>query len=301
MGSLRSDIGQLAPLFALEAAGRLGSFTRAAQELGVTQAAVSKQIVALEERLGQRLFHRRPRNVELTEAGRELFATTALALGSIARAMREVQRRPFAPITVALSVRLSQLWLMPRLQDFSASHPDIAIRIIAQDSAEAVTGVDFSVTFKGPKAEFGPGWTPLFAAEIRAMASESFVRRHPMQTAADVLCAPLIQYDAPDQSWLTWGDWARAAGLSSGDLRPSLSVNRYEDAVAAALGGQGTLLAWCSGDRPLIAEGSLVALPGPVLQAPGSFYLRQTGHQPGTDEVREWIKRLARETGQAPG
>ncbi|WP_068298463.1 LysR family transcriptional regulator [Pararhodobacter sp. CCB-MM2] len=301
MASLRSEIGPLSPLFALEAAGRLGSFTRAAQELGVTQAAVSKQIVALEERLGQPLFHRRPRHVELTEAGRELFATTALALGSIARAMREAQHRPFAPITVALSVRLSHLWLMPRLQDFAARHPDIPIRIIAQDSPEGVAGADFTVMFKGPTAELGPDWSPLFAADIRAMATAGFLARHPMQTAADVLRAPLIQYDAPDQSWLTWRDWARAAGLSTGDLRPSLSVNRYEDAVAAALGGQGTLLAWCSGDRPLIAEGTLVPLPGPVLQAPGAFYLRQVGHQPGTAEVRDWITGLAEETGQALG
>ncbi|MCA2012077.1 hypothetical protein LCM17_11320 [Cereibacter sphaeroides] len=215
--------------------------------------------------------------------------------------MREAQHRPFAPITVALSVRLSHLWLMPRLQDFAARHPDIPIRIIAQDSPEGVTGADFTVMFKGPMAVLGPDWSPLFAADIRAMATAGFLARHPMQTAADVLRAPLIQYDAPDQSWLTWRDWARAAGLSTGDLRPSLSVNRYEDAVAAALGGQGTLLAWCSGDRPLIAEGSLVPLPGPVLQAPGAFYLRQVGHQPGTAEVRDWITGLAKETGQALG
>lgn len=296
MGSLRSEIGPLAPLFALEAAGRLSSFTRAAQELGVTQAAVSKQIVALEERLGQTLFCRRSRHVELTEAGRILFATTSLALGSIARTIREVRRDAYAPISVALSVRLSQLWLMPRLEDFTACHPDIPIRIIAQDTPEAVADADFTIQFKGSDDFVPPEWTPLFSAEIRAMASVDFMERFPLASASEVLRAPIIQYDAPDQSWLTWRDWAAAAGLQAGDLRPALSVNRYEDAVSAALRGQGTLLAWCSQGRPLIAEGTLVSVPGPVLKAPGSFYLRRQGTQAGTAEVLNWIKGIASET-----
>lgn len=294
MSSIRSDIGYLAWLFAFEAAGRLGSFTRAAAELGVTQAAVSKQIVALEDRLGQRLFHRRPRHVELTPAGQELFATTTFALGAIARTMRDLRRVEDPPLTIALSIPLSQFWLMPRLAEFTAAQPQIPVRIIAQDDPATVRGADVHLRYDMFDAAPPAGARRLFGATVMAMASPQFLERHRLATPADVIAAPLIHYDAPDRSWITWRDWAAHCGLAPGPLRPALSVSRYQDALIAAQQHQGIVLVWCIDGRPLVAEGHLLATPGRPLPAPGAFYLHGGDRQrPGLQLLTDWLVSLS--------
>lgn len=290
MATLRSDIGHLAWLFAFEAAGRLSSFTRAAQELGVTQAAVSKQIVALEGHLGRKLFHRRARGVELTPAGRELLATTSPALGAIARTMREVQQKPDGRLSVALSIPLSQYWLMPRLPDFTARHPDIAIRVIARDEPEQAPDTDVLVVFARPDSPLVAGAQRLFGASVVAMASREFLQAHPLHTVSDVLRAPLVQHDAPDVSWLSWRDWAQSVGEPAHAPRPALSVSRYEDAVIAAQRHQGVALVWCIEGHPLPSEGGLLPVPGPALVAPGAIYLVvRDRSRPGIDDLVEWL------------
>lgn len=295
MASLRSDIGYLAWLFAFEAAGRLSSFTRAAQELGVTQAAVSKQILALEAHLGQKLFHRKARQIELTGAGRELLATTSLALGAIARTMRDLQQAQDGPLTVALSIPLSQYWLMPRLPDFTARHPDISIRIIAQDEPQKALDADLLVVFASADDPLVTGAQRLFGATVIAMASQEFLQAHPLHTISDVLHAPLIHHDAPDSSWLTWRDWAHHAGADARSLRPTLSVSRYEDAVIAAQRHQGVVLVWCIEGQTLPTEGGLHPVPGPAMAAPGAIHLVvRDRSRPGIEELIAW---LAEQTG----
>lgn len=293
MASLRAEIGPLSSLFAFEAAGRLGSFTRAADELGVTQAAVSKQIVALEDWTGQRLFHRKPRHVELTEAGQALFSATTVGLGTIARSMRDLQEVDERPLTLALTIPLSQLWLMPRLKEFTAAYPDIALKVDAKDPRDTAVTADFTILFHPNGNALPQGCRHLFGGEVRAMASRAFLARHRLQTPSDVLRAPLIQYDAPDRSWLTWRDWAVEAGIDSGRLHPALSVSRYEDALIAARTHQGAVLVWFINGQPLISGEELEPLPGPILTAPGAFYLQAGPLRPGAEAVLDWLIRLS--------
>lgn len=300
MPSLRSDIGYLAWLFAFEAAGRHLGFTRAAEELGVTQAAVSKQIVALEAHLGRKLFHRRARGVELTVAGRELLDTTSYALGAIARTMRDLRDARDGPLTVALSIPLSQYWLMPRLSDFTARHSGIAIRIIAQDEPEKAPDADLQVVFAQADNALVTGAQRLFGASVVAMASQEFLEAHPLHTVSDVLRAPLIRHDAPDSSWLSWRDWAHHAGADTQSLRPTLSVSRYEDAVIAAQRHQGVALVWCIEGQPLPSEGGLRPVPGPAMAAPGAIYLVVRDRtRPGVEDLIAWLAEQAGE--RAPG
>jgi LysR family glycine cleavage system transcriptional activator len=201
MPSIRADVGPLATLFAFEAAGRLGSFTRAADELGVTQAAVSKQVAALEQRLGRKLFVRRARHIELTPAGGELFATTSAALASVARAMREIQALDHAPLTIALSIAMSQFWLMPILPEFTDRHPDIRLRILSQDDLSNLSGADIVISFQ---TDPGPDDIRLFGGEIVAMASPGFLRAHRIATAADLLTTTQdsIRHPEPELDFL---------------------------------------------------------------------------------------------------
>lgn len=290
MASLRSDIGYLAWLFAFEAAGRHSSFTRAADELGVTQAAVSKQILALEAHLGQKLFRRKARRVELTAAGQQLLDTTSFALGAIARTMRDLQESQDGPLTIALSIALSQYWLMPRLSDFTARHPGIPIRIIAQDEPEKALDADLLVVFARSDNPLVSGARCLFGATVVAMASRDFLQAHPLHSISDVIRATLIHHDATDSSWLTWRDWAQHAGADVHSLRPTLSVSRYEDAVIAAQQHQGVALVWRINGQTLPTEGDLLPVPGPAMAAPGAIYLVvRDPSRPGIEELIAWL------------
>lgn len=125
------------------------------------------------------------------------------------------------------------------------------------------------------------------------MASAAFLAQHPLETPDDVMRAPLIHYDAPDRSWLTWRDWAVEAGIDPGSLRHVLSVSRYEDALVAARKGQGAVLVWCINGHPLVPDGELVPLPGPILAAPGAFYLHQGQSPSGANAVVDWLVRFS--------
>ncbi|RJG40497.1 LysR substrate-binding domain-containing protein [Mesorhizobium sp. DCY119] len=273
MSSYRSEIGSLAMIFAFEAAGRLGSFTAAAEELGVSQAAVSKQIGFVEERLGISLFFRRHRRVELTADGQRLFSAANAGLSSIASTMQEIRETGRRPLTILLSISLSRFWLMRVLPEFTRQHPEIAVRIISQDDLGAAqgAGTDIVIRYGDVLPENG---IRLFGADVMAMASPRFIERHPMTTPEDVLTVPLIHYDTPDREWIRWEDWRLAAGLTLRLPSPAISVSRYQDAFAAAQQDQGILLAWNVDDVAVHAADGLVPVPGPRIRVPGSFYMQ---------------------------
>lgn len=273
MNSIRSEVGALSGLFAFEAAGRLGGFTRAAAELGVTQAAVSKQISTLEANLGRALFIRHARRVELSPAGKELFETVTMSLSAIAARMQALRETEPRPLTVALSIAMSQFWLMPILSQFTEAHPEIAIRILSQDDLAQVRGADIVIRFM---ADAPSGAIRLLGAEVQAMATADFLVRHPVESAEKALRVPLIAYDSPDESWLTWKDWAHSAGLNAPVHSRTLSVTRYQDAIVAAQRAQGLVLAWKLNGQPLSFGADLVPVPGPVMRPQGAFWLMQT-------------------------
>lgn len=133
-------------LIAFEAAGRLQSFTRAGQELNVTQAAVSRQIRLLEQYLGKQLFLRAHRSVELTAEGRNYLHAVVNALSHVSAATREVRAAgPATRLALAVDQSIAHLWLMPRLQDFRSLQIRTAIRLIVDDDEAACLGSDVDV------------------------------------------------------------------------------------------------------------------------------------------------------------
>lgn len=293
MASLRTQIGPLASVFAFEAAARLGSFTAAARELGVTQAAVSKQISLLEERLGASLFTRRHRHVELTPAGQRLYTSTSEALLSIANTMRDVGKSEHRPLVVTLSASLSRFWLMPRMADFRRQHPEIALRIVAQDELDDIkpNGADLLIRY-GPGSWEDPTAIRLFSARVVAMASPDYLARHPIRNVDDVTTAALIAYDTPGREWVSWSDWARIALPGRSLPLPELSVSRYHDAILAAQQSQGIVLVWNVSDEPNLGAEDLVPIPGPEIRTSGIFYLVPlTSARQETKSVIDWFQR----------
>ncbi len=291
MRTLRAQIGPLAPIFAFEAAARLSSFTAAADELGVTQAAVSKQISLLEDRLGTALFIRGHRHVELTPAGQRLSTSTHAALSSIATTMREVGKLRQQPLTVMLSASLSRFWLMPRMADFRQENPDISLRVIADDAVTETRtkGADLVILYGADRPE-EPLAIRLFGATVLAMASPQFLERHAITTARETASAPLIHYDTPGSQWISWDDWGRAALGTISLPPPSLSVSRYHDAIVAAQQGQGIVLVWKVDGSDPQADG-LLPVAGPEIPAPGAFYLVPlTPARAETRDAVAWFK-----------
>jgi LysR family glycine cleavage system transcriptional activator len=248
-----------------EAAARHLSFTRAADELFLTQSAVSRQIQALEERLGVKLFTRRNRGLALTEAGQHMYRAADTAL----RTLREAAERigPGAMrkmVTVTSSMAFCSLWLIPRLSAFRKAHPDVEVRISANNRVLELDRerIDLGIRYCPVRAA-PPGSIRMFGEEIVPVCSPALLkdRARPLKSPADLRHHTLLHFDDTDGSipWLAWNVWLESAGLS--ELKPAgtLRFSHYDQVIRAALDGQGVAL----GRRPLvanlIADGSLAA------------------------------------------
>ena len=259
MSYFKRSIPSVNALVTLEAAVRLGSFTAAALELNVTQAAVSRQIHALEADLEQRLFVRRHRRVEPTSAGAMLGATISGALHSMREAVEAVRQKPGRSVTVGATLAMSYFWLMPRLSDFRTRHPGVTIRVVSQDEPVALGSGEVDVLVRFGEAPFTDGVSVAACqAEVFPVCAPSLAQRMGVPAVtSSLLDMPLIEHAAPDPSWMRWADWSEQAGLGRRTPRAVLQFNRYADAVAAAVGGQGVVLGWNLITRDALASGQL--------------------------------------------
>ena len=193
MKSLRRQLPPMTALMAFEAAARLLSFTRAAEELGVTQAAVSRQIHALEEDFGLPLFNRLHRKVTLTAQGQALAAATSNAFGLIADAASDLRQGSNDDLTISATVAFSHFWLLPRISEFSRRHPDTTLRIVSQDAMPALDQGDVDVAIR-----FGEGSWPNVHAE---KLFETLASAQELGTAEDMGESWRIQLDARDLNY----------------------------------------------------------------------------------------------------
>lgn len=244
----------LEPLVVFEAAARLLSFTRAGAERHLTQSAVSRQIAALEASLGVLLFKRRHRALELTDDGRRLAVAVGTALDGLREAVgaiRAPQRREVLAVTTTPS--LASLWLIPRLKDFVASHPGIDVRIDASYEPRALAADGFHVAIRYSSLESAPG-TPLFGEWVQPVCAPVLLSGAgpALKKPQDLSRHTVLQVATPLGSGLPleWQTWFQAVG--AGDVEPAavLTFSNYDDAVVAAVAGQGVVL----GRLPLIAD-----------------------------------------------
>ena len=235
---------RLPPLNALkafEAAARSESFTRAAEELHVTQGAVSHQVKALETTLGLKLFNRERQRLVLTDAGRDYLAVVRDALDRIALGTeRLVQRQTSGALTISTSPDFAAKWLVYRLGRFAESHPDIDLRVsaVAQQVDFAREDVDLAVRHGDGK------WPGLEAVRLTSerlfpvCSPKLMSGRNRIRTAADLLKFPLLHLN----DWTTWTRWFEAAGVSD-PVAHGPSVNQASMLIDLAVDGQGVALA----------------------------------------------------------
>lgn len=267
MSNLRRSIPSMSALATFEAAARLSSFTLAAAERGVTQAAVSRQVKGLEEHLNTRLFVRANRRVVLTTAGSALSETVSAAFGSMAE-MIETIRQPHASdaVTLGASLAFSHHWILPRLQRFRSAHPDIRLKLVADDSITDLRRDRLDVAVRFGKPPFADGRSiaslPDFAFPV---CSPRLLQAHGMTAEnADLLRLPLIAADIVNPTWLTWRSWAQGLGLGPAVGKASdlsrLRFNHYLDSIQAAVNGEGVALGWSALLSGHLEEGRLVRL-----------------------------------------
>jgi len=235
---------RLPPLNALkafEAAARSESFTRAAQELNVTQGAVSHQVKALEATLGIKLFNRERQRLVMTEAGRDYLAVVRDALDRIAVGTERLMlRQSSGVLTISTSPDFAANWLVNRLGRFAESRPEIDLRVSA-----TAHQVDFAREDVDVAVRHGDGkWPGLDAVRLCSerlfpVCSPKLVAgRNRITTASDLLKLPLLRLD----DWKTWNRWFAAAGVID-PVAHGPVLNRASMLIDAAVDGQGVALA----------------------------------------------------------
>jgi LysR family transcriptional regulator, glycine cleavage system transcriptional activator len=275
---------------AFEAAARHGSFTRAAVELCVTHGAVSRQIQALEEWLGVKLFVRTSRNAVATEAGAALLNETGPALDRLAAAAQRVRERRFQQsLRVAALPTFAMRWLIPRLPSFQRDHPEIDVRLITASTAAEQFEMDADIVLSGPARR--PGWMgERFMGEARLpLVSADLMARRPLRRPADLARHTLLHSETLRDAWPRW---LAAVGLS--DLAPEREqvFEHFYFAIQAALDGLGVMMGPIALVGKELQSGRLVMpWPEPALRSKGYFmYMPQPRRDaPAVIALRQWL------------
>jgi len=292
-----------------EAAGRLLSFTRAAEELFVTQSALSRQIQALEAALGVALFVRRHRALALTGAGHAYHREISTLLGALAAATQTVRGVTRGPgLTLSTTVSFASLWIIPRLSSFRARCPDVEVFVSADDRLvdHARGEVDVAIRYQ-PPAAVPEGAVRLFGERMMPVASPALLRRPGERLArpSDLARHVLLHLDDPDGAmpWLDWRAWLAANGEPGLKPAGSLRFKLYDQVIQAALGGQGVAL----GRVPLVSRflraGKLVAPFSKRYESTRGYFAVVAPHARERTDVAafvEWVRsEAAQEVGEA--
>jgi DNA-binding transcriptional LysR family regulator len=296
MNRLGKSLPPLSSLLPFEAAARLESFTRAAEELGLTQAAISRQIRALEEDLGTRLFERRNRAVHLTESGREFGRAVTGALGGIAAQaghLRGVRRSGEVVLFAQLCEGL--YWVMPRLSEFHQVHPGMEVRVSA--SARPLTEAEGHFDVALQTSGRASGSCPLaFTAsdEVFPVCSPGYLKdRQTPLDLSQLADEHLLHHKADPQDWLEWDDWLDRLGWSLRVGSKGSVFDSYPIMIQAAIEGHGMTLGWRRTMENLLRSGALVrpfeeSVP---LHDGLSVYKRQAGpSRPEVEALLAWMK-----------
>ncbi|WP_273727770.1 LysR substrate-binding domain-containing protein [Brucella gallinifaecis] len=281
----------LAAIRVFESASRHASFTRAAEELGMTQAAVSYQIKLLEERVGAPLFLRKPRQVELTELGKRLAPAINDAFETMRAAFASAREDTQGVLTISAVVTFASNWLVQRLGSFQMQHPALAVRL---DTSNDI--IDFSTSNVDMAIRAGRGNWPgleaheLIKAQFSPMLSPKLIESvGGIREPSDLLRLRAVD---PNDPW--WKIWYKAAGIENPDIKGN-SFSRYgaqhlEGRAAAA--GQGVGILTPAFHAAELASGQLVQ-PFDLLcddgQAYWLVYPKARKNMPKIRAFREWI------------
>lgn len=289
----------LTSLMVFEAAGRSLNFTRAAEELHVTQAAVSKQIHYLEEYLGFELFERHGRRVTLSPQGQQLLQKVSASFNYLADAVEEISTPlPAASVTLAANTAVSHFWLSRALNAFRDRHADFAsnIRVLTSDHSPDLLAadIDLAVTYDPPQRL---GWSAqlLFEEVLYPVASPEYIRRHPLtaEGASALLSHQLLDFERVEPNWINWRLWFEALGVDARALKPASRGNNYVVLVDAAMRGHGVTLGTETLLDAELASGRLARLSEVSVRSGRGYFLMRNEERPWREDlalIHQWLQ-----------
>lgn len=283
-----------------ESAARHLSFTAAAEELCITQSAVSKQVKSLEDALGTALFLRGGKGLSLTPEGRQLFEAARASLAQLASAVDSLLAVDRVSVSVSTTPSFAALWLAPKLAHFQQLEPAIDVRVDASEARVNLEreGMDMAVRLY-PVQPGDEGSPPLLQEQALLVAAPAVAAR--INAAADILATPLLVYYDPATRfpWMSWPDWYERLGLKQATQQPCLYFSQYEHVLTAAVQGAGVAIGRTPLVLPLLRSGQLeVVLPGETVAGLGYRIVisAHSGERPAVQKFRAWLEReLARE------
>jgi len=295
----RRIIPSMTALLQFESVARLNSFTLAGKELGVSQAAVSKQIRVLEDNVGVQLFQRMHRNIYLTEAGETLFAIISESLQKIASGFDQIiQGSEKEEIVLASTAPVSQLRIMPRLNRLVEVLPHARLRLATQMFVGDLRSPDADMEIRFGNGRWSEGESVLlFEEEVFPVCSPAWLARNQTpQSLEDLASSGLLDSDATSEGWITWAGWFKELGLTPSKLNINLRCSLYTDVIQAAVNGFGLALGWGRMVDHLIDSGELVKLEPFVVRQKESYYLlvrNGQGITPNVLAIVQWLQSKA--------
>lgn len=295
---------RLPPLNALrafEAAARCGSFTRAAQELFVTQGAVSRHIGTLEDWLKVRLFERGRHGIQLTAPGQAYFSTVRASLDQIEHGTRQLQQSPDERrLRIKLPPTFAIRWLIPRLARFHALHPEIDVQITTSHQRADFEREDVDVSIHSESTPpAGPGYRRLFGETLLPVCAPGLLERGPALKKADDLARHVLlcSMNRPND----WPAWLKAAGATRVDGNSGLKFENAALAYQAAADQLGVIVALLPFVRDDLALGRLVAPFKLRVPTAGAYYMAYPPNQPQPQRLRDFEAWIAQEAAAIDG
>ncbi len=304
------QLPSLNALRVFEAAARHLSFSRAAEELGVTQGAVSRQIKTLEEHLGVKLFRRLTRALELTEAGREYLPAMREAFDRMEQATQGLMRRRYRDVlTVSVLPTFAIRWLIPRLGSFTEMNPSIEVRMVASILPVNLAREDIDVAIRvgrlveqeserhGPRIDLNmtEDWTgvhaDLVAPDVLVPVCSAALRDGdpPLRDLADLVQHTLLHTTTRPNAW---PDWLRTVGLEALDREGEPAFGHFFMSLQAATAGRGVAVVPEILVASDLAAGNLVKPFDISVESAGAYYLLCRQHQRDNANItafRQWL------------
>ncbi|MDE8559386.1 LysR substrate-binding domain-containing protein [Pantoea vagans] len=263
-------------LLAFETTARLGSFTRAGDELNLTQSTVSRQIAQLESVLGVTLIIRRRDGLQLTNVGERYLQQTRQTLDELAEATAMIKKDSGDnELTVACSSGIAQFWLPYILKDFLTSHSGIKVNIIVREGIYRLTSFEFDVGIYYMRQNnlFTCDAIKLFDEEMFPVCSPDYLGNRTIDNAQLLAKETLLYLDDAQHHWAGWRDWFNLHGGNHPPSRNTLRINHYPALIEMATQGHGIAIAWKYIIDSQINKGRLVKVSDFVMNPGGGFYL----------------------------
>ena len=284
MRELIRQVGRLQRLAVFESAGRLGSFTAAATELGMTQPAVTRQIRSLETAIHIELFRRSSNKSELTEAGRNLLVRVSQGFGTIETALAELGQRSEV-FVLACHPGLAQQWLVPRLEELQAALGGRELRLWLFDREAELVGGAFDAAIQVGEGSFpGVDAQLLFHEAVFPVAAPALAERlglHGKTKPSTLLDAPLLHMDDGDRPWMSWAQWFNSHKVQFVRQSGRILFNNYPMVLQQAVAGRGVALGWRYLVDDLIDDGVLIPV-GPEVASTKGYFLSWPAGVPST-------------------